>query len=450
MKILIAAVIFIAGCGGGENSDLVVVVPPPLVQNCNSSNELSSLFNSNEIINLTANQTYFLNSPIYARPGINFIVNGNNATIIQCGSFDGPTIIFKESNLIEIYDLNGILNITDEFLSRWLAYDRPEKTQVDRPFIKFENVNTVIVDNVSIKDFIKGITVIDPISYIITNITFDGIMDNLDDLVGLQSYPELLDYIIFNKFSELSYKNTINPMATVGYYDWKSFRYTDRLQGEITLQDKLCTPYGKNYGDYLATRCQLGGNYNAAILIEGGIIKDESIPRVVSNVITSNSGSAVLLGQRHNLFNISNITCNTVWDNCVYVSSGHDGTITNVYGDNLQGSIVKINGTHHNVSQVTGGNALHAISGHLHDFAGVGIYDLPSEISNVNVDNIRGSIIQLVDNASWDTNRIINLSGTFTTHRSNNSLVTNQDVDIFYSCSLNVYGLDDSLTKLCY
>ncbi len=365
-------------------------------------------------IEFDQNAHYCVRKPIVAKKGISYILNGNGATITQCSLFAGQKIndlsaVFKErisqepmflfhgaedtassfTTQVKVTNLNGHFtpendaNFPDaqnQWWAQWYALPRIEQTTHRHAFLLFKNNALVEVDNVEIKDFVSGIIVENkPIAitninssirsaeqYNIKNVKFDGIADNLENLIPLKKTYRVVSAPVDNNpgvyvepttyaKAPITYQ-IINKVPStlpgLGYdlnnrasekedfplgsgasssYNWKAFRYYDDVEKKIiTLGERVCTPYGipvylnnndqavqpgsadivKSYSD---NRCLLGGyNMNAVSIryLWKPCNTVTGCQRNISNIDAWNSGAAVLIESNHNDFNIENISCN--------------------------------------------------------------------------------------------------------------------------------------------
>lgn len=375
-------------------------------------------------ITLTAGETYCINSSITVTAQ-NFELVGQGATLKQCKFFEkdfnapyfedqvaiDSLFTFKKPNgtsaTVNISNLKGIFEPNHTGDSRiderdwwalWMSssfnsagissdMDIPARNRQRRTdaFLSFTNIDDVNLSNLDIRDFSQGIYVRNANSYKIDGITYDGIMDNINDIIPLKTSVNgkaiPINYLILERGSALqsSTKETNyyprDPVA--GEYDWTQFQYVYDVQmvngnpinQYRTLGEKVCPSYGASG----FVHCTIGGNWNKAIFIdrEPGCTNEASCPRSIKNVNAVNSGSAINVGNLHRFINIDNVTCNAPgqtgnsvhWDNCVYLSSAFNGDVNNVKAYNLAGAIVKTRGALHTVSQIQGNNVEIAYSG---------------------------------------------------------------------------------------
>ncbi len=196
-------------------------------------------------INLTANATYCVNTPIHSGnfSGKSITINGNNATLKQCQLFtlDPNAALFEDRYLIEpllkikkadrvvINNLNGAFEPSNEWLAQWMASDNNRYTmengvkkagtckfeddygsynngiEVTMPnqvkmrftdcrddgFIRLDEVIQTELHRLSISNFAKGIIMNKPGQYDIDDITFNGIMDELTNAFKLGTSYQL-------------------------------------------------------------------------------------------------------------------------------------------------------------------------------------------------------------------------------------------------------------------
>ena len=335
-------------------------------------------------------------------------------------------------------------------------------------FMVFNAVKNVELTTLEINDFLRGLLLNTPKSYNVSNVTFDGIMDELHDMVQFNKHydqkivdPALsskqinvpFDYITFrdeDDIVESTYPEPkpedfrdkdgnldndaylkahtlwrINPIrhklaARTG--TWESFDYYDSYRKtEKTLVEKECPRYGANSGNFSFARCQTGVNWMVGVNVIGNSSTTEckdnasDCTRLVRNVISTNSGAAVSVGNTHRYIDVANVYCNAkpsgvndavvadannvAWDNCVYLSGAYSGKVHNVWAFNQQSVIVKVRGAKHQVSRVRGDGTRTAVlmENQNHD-AVADISDSGNidgiRIDDVNVTNVRGAGIR--------------------------------------------------------
>lgn len=417
-------------------------------------------------ITLADNEQYCLHSQVSVSSKASVTINGNNAEIIQCGLMienEQETDLFenyiKTTNLGLLYFENiGTLNVnklsgrfkpqSSESLkhfiegcentpscqsasnddlaealwwSHWYKLAFSERVVFDHSFIYTETVDSVNLSNLNIQDFAKGIFISNAeknYSYDIDNIQFDGIVDNLHQLIPFKldlygaadgDKNTVSPSIIFSELPSLegTYTNAFNnivdftePSASM----IAGFKYFDTSRDRVaTLDEKLCIPYGTSFStieieDLDAEgrkkvipspsyqECVSADNANIAIVVgkssqasafceENALGEPLSCSRTIDNVKTWNNGPAIVYNGRHDHGFITDIQCNvgenpfedtldlgSHGDNCVYVSYGKKVTISDVETHSIRGAIVKVRGVLSHIENVRGDNALFAVS----------------------------------------------------------------------------------------
>lgn len=428
--------------------------------------ELEQSTPRNITIALAENEQYCLRSQVNVTNKDSVTIIGNNAEILQCELLienDQEPNLFekyiKTTNLgllyfdnvdtLSVSDLRGTFkpasnhslkrfvencndnsecqNASNEELAsalwwaHWYKLTFTERVVFDHSFIYTENVGSVNLSKLKIKDFVKGIFISNDekdYSYNIDDVQFDGILDNLHSLIPFKldlygtadgDKNTVSPSVVFSKVDglESAYTSSFNNIVDFtqpGASIVAGFKFYDIHRGRVArFDEKLCAPWAKTYYNLqLAEKDEEGNNIvvpelfykdcinadnaNVAIVIgkpsqnlayceEDTDGKPLTCNRSISNVKVWNNGPAVVHQGRHDHAFITGIQCNvgenpfeetldlgSHGDNCVYVSYGKKVTISDVETHSIRGAIVKVRGVLSHIENVRGDNALFAVS----------------------------------------------------------------------------------------
>lgn len=376
------------GAKGGNTDDSDAFIALSKCLN-NSANIRIKLGKYNEY----SNAEYCINQPITLSTTADLTIEGNKTTLKQCKLFTKPgmdlstykqssgplfeefveiasLITVKNSNNVRIDQLHGSF-VPEKYAGEWWAlwhasdWSYPvkndpavikERFQILRQdaFIRFENVQYLSINDMHIKDFVKGLYLSKPGAYELGKIDFDGIIENSDKVVAIN-------------------KNTQAPLTTVNFTKdtidpkFHDFRYTDVEQVGSKLNVTIQKLKDRNINKGVK-RWHNGANWNSGIYIfgNGASCANGACVRNISDVTAKNSGPAINTGDTHQGAKIDTVTCGNSnqihWDNCVYLSSQYSSQVKNVTAYNLFGAVVKARGANVVFDGVHGHNANIAVS----------------------------------------------------------------------------------------
>ncbi|MCG7571485.1 hypothetical protein MHM89_16400 [Pseudoalteromonas sp. CNC9-20] len=388
-------------CSSGEEID------KEPIKGDDSTNSVIKLAPSTYCINSTLNthSLFGVGSSKSTNRSVHIVGAGKNATILkQCDvapdSVDIAMSMFKAdyrdvSKLFRIDDLSAqgifLQDSKNERFHKWLSLPFSEaweksndcsnkkcKSTFDNAFVNTISSGNIIAKNISTSGFVYGFELESPRGFYFKNIANDSFLHKLVSNDNIIERIERPFGAPFNKLFSSGYACINNLAASRSY----SKNPCDQPEKKIFNGE------------------QNGGNWNAAIRIEHAR-SNTIFDRVIRNVSTSDSGAAVVLGSSSNDVKVSDISCNNIHDNCVYVSSGQNVRINGVNGMNVGGALVKGRGSNIGIHDITGDNVT----------IGVNIQSLrpgegvtSADITGVKVTNIRsdGVRIQHHENSGSD------------------------------------------------